>query len=54
MISAIAIAMLPGPAKTSAAVNSVQPAVAMSSRRFFAAWASAQAPSMGAVSRTAR
>src|SRR5512147_304411 len=52
--SATASATAPGAAKYSPAVNSTQPAVAARSSRFFAACASAQAPTSGALSSTAR
>src|SRR6185295_6071460 len=54
MMSTTASATVPGPVRQSIAVKKTQPAVAMSSSRFFAACASAQAPTTGAVSRTAR
>ena len=44
-----AIARSPGPASPSAAVPATQPIVLNSSTRFFAPWASAQAPMTGAV-----
>jgi hypothetical protein len=54
MISSTARITVPGPAKYSSAVKTTQPMVDNSSNFFFAAWASAQAPTTGAVSRTAR
>jgi len=54
MTQAMVSASVCGEANTSSAVNTTQPAVAASSRRFFAACASAQAPTSGALSSTAR
>ena len=54
MTNTIASTIAPGFAKYSPAVNSTQPAVATKSSFFFAACASAHAPTSGAVSSTAR